>query len=155
MSTQEDYYGILGVSPDVNSDQIKEAYLYKVNILHPDRLIAMGERIRRLAFGKPLLQEICWSFGVSDDEAFMTGGGLLDADSNPKQSYFALKNLIKSWTTSGTGVTNEKGEFELRGFAGDYDITLTSPDGHSCKTKIHISEQECTELTIEFKPTNP
>lgn len=113
------------------------------------------EKLYTVAFGKPLLQEICWSFGVSDDEAFMTGGGLLDADSNPKQSFLALKNLIKSWTTTGTGVTNEKGEFELGGFAGDYDITLTSPDGHSYKTKIHISEQECTELTIEFKPTNP
>ena len=106
------------------------------------------EKLYTIAFGKPLLQEICWSYGVSDDEAFMTGGGLLDADSNPKQSFLALKNLIKSWTTTSTGVTNEKGEFELRGFAGDYNTTLVSSDGRSCKTKIHIFEQESTELTI-------
>jgi len=108
------------------------------------------EKLYTIAFAKPLLHELCWSFGISDDEAFMTGGGLLDADSNPKQSFHALKNLIKSWTTSGTGVTNEKGKFELRGFAGDYDVILASPDGHSCKTRIHINEQECDEVTITF-----
>lgn len=49
MPEEEDYYGILGITRDANADQIKEAYIYKVNILHPDRLAAVPERIRRLA----------------------------------------------------------------------------------------------------------
>jgi hypothetical protein len=49
MPKDDDYYEILGVPPDANAEQIKEAYLYKVNILHPDRLEGMSERIRSLA----------------------------------------------------------------------------------------------------------
>lgn len=49
MINEEDYYQILGISPEADTKQIKEAYLYKVNILHPDRLAAMTPRIRRLA----------------------------------------------------------------------------------------------------------
>jgi hypothetical protein len=33
MSSEETYYTILGIPEDVTDKQIKEAYLYKVNIL--------------------------------------------------------------------------------------------------------------------------
>ncbi len=46
MLESNDYYDILGISPNASLIQIKEAYIYKVNILHPDRLGAMPERIR-------------------------------------------------------------------------------------------------------------
>ncbi|NVM23486.1 MAG: DnaJ domain-containing protein [Desulfobacterales bacterium] len=46
---REDYYATLGVPPDANADQIREAYIYKVNILHPDRLAAMPHRVRHKA----------------------------------------------------------------------------------------------------------
>jgi hypothetical protein len=49
MPKDENYYEILGIAPDASTDQIKEAYIYKVNILHPDRLAGASERIRRLA----------------------------------------------------------------------------------------------------------
>jgi len=40
------YYDILGVATDADTRQIKEAYIFKVNIYHPDRLSSMSERIR-------------------------------------------------------------------------------------------------------------
>jgi hypothetical protein len=46
MPDDEDYYNILGVDPDANADQIKEAYKYKAFILHSDRLAGLPERIR-------------------------------------------------------------------------------------------------------------
>jgi hypothetical protein len=49
MADWEDYYEILGVSPDSTAGEIKEAYLYKVNILHPDGLMSRPESIRRQA----------------------------------------------------------------------------------------------------------
>lgn len=112
------------------------------------------EQVYTIAFSKPLVKGIQWE-GVADDPTHSHGAissGLFDADLKPKPSYFALKNLIESWTTTGTGNTDEKGEFEFRGFAGNYDITLINPDGHSCKTRIHISE-DYTKVTIAFTPT--
>ena len=106
-----------------------------------------------LVFGKPLMTGIGWSTGFSDPETEKygsLGGGILDADLNPKQSYFALKDLIKSWTTAGNGKTDENGEFYFRGFAGDYEITLETADGHSHKTTAHIDEHQVNEITIKF-----
>jgi len=42
----DDYYGILGVAPHAEPRQIKAAYRYKANILHPDRLARMPEQVR-------------------------------------------------------------------------------------------------------------
>lgn len=49
MTDWEDYYEILGVTPDSSDQEIKEAYRYKVNILHPDRLVNVPEFARRRA----------------------------------------------------------------------------------------------------------
>jgi DnaJ-class molecular chaperone len=46
MTDNKTYYEILGVLQDASTQEIKEAYLYKVNILHPDRLEGMSDRIR-------------------------------------------------------------------------------------------------------------
>lgn len=49
MESFEDYYEVLGVGPDSTDQEIKDAYLYKANILHPDRLGGVSESIRRRA----------------------------------------------------------------------------------------------------------
>ncbi len=49
MSDFEDYYETLGVEPDASACDIKKAYRYKVNILHPDRLAGASESIRSMA----------------------------------------------------------------------------------------------------------
>lgn len=49
MKAWEDYYEILRVPPDATAEQIKEAYLYLINILHPDRLMGTSESIRHKA----------------------------------------------------------------------------------------------------------
>lgn len=49
MADWEGYYEILGISPDSSDQEIKDAYRYKVNILHPDRLARVSESIRHRA----------------------------------------------------------------------------------------------------------
>jgi len=109
------------------------------------------EKAYTVAFSKPSVQAITWSWGVSDEDAFIVSGGLLDASLNPKPAYLTLKNLLRSWTTSGSGMTNSAGEYSFRGFGGEYKVTIKGPDGRSFNTTIHVTEQKAKSLTIQVK----
>jgi hypothetical protein len=109
-----------------------------------------------LVFSKPLTCGAGWSTGVVDDEAANFGcmsGGLLNSDLTPKPAYYTLKELISSWTTSGSGQTDQSGEFKLRGFAGDYTVSVQTSDGRIVDSTIHINEQESGEFTITVPST--
>lgn len=107
-------------------------------------------QVYTMAFSKALVKAIGWSYGVSDNDSFITAGGILDEDLNPKSSYFALKNLISSWTTTGSITSDEKGECTFSGFAGDYEITATAPDGRNLDTQIHIFEGQTVDHNLSF-----
>ena len=66
MREWEDYYEILGVSPDASSEEVEQAYRYKVNILHPDRLTGASERIRRQA--EEELKRVNRAYGILRDQ---------------------------------------------------------------------------------------
>jgi hypothetical protein len=105
------------------------------------------EKFYTLAFSKPLVREIAWSHGISDESVFMKGGGILDANLKPKPSYFALKNLIASWTTHGAGTTDANGELVIKGFAGDYQVEVN--DGARSKSfRAHINERQEGAVTL-------
>jgi len=101
-----------------------------------------------LVFSKPLSIGIDWE--PTEDSLSTEFGGLINAEHNPKPVYFALKDLITSWKTSGTGETDMGGEFHIRGFAGDYSIVLKTVDNQSYYRTIHIDEQRSCEFTIEL-----
>jgi hypothetical protein len=104
-----------------------------------------------LAFSKPLSIGIDWE--PTEDSGNNDFGGFINAEHSPKSAYFALKDLIASWTTSGTGETDTDGEFHIIGFAGDYSIVLKTADNQSYYRTIHIDEQQSREFTIEL-PAN-
>jgi len=49
MSENKDYYQILGVKKNATPEEVREAYLYWVNVLHPDRMLKMPEHVRMKA----------------------------------------------------------------------------------------------------------
>ena len=100
-----------------------------------------------LAFSRENMHDVCWS-DVSDQTPFIIGAGLIDSNYQPKQAYYALKDLIVSWTTSGVGTTDESGSVEMMGFAGDYTIAFTTLRGNHFHGKVHVFEQQHTEVTI-------
>jgi len=104
-----------------------------------------------IAFSKPMTRAINWSWGVSDRESYMAYGGLIDSDFKPKKAYYALQQLIRSWKSQGTGLTNADGEFDFRGYGGDYVIEYLSTDGKTVKTSLHIYEQKETDIIINMK----
>lgn len=104
-----------------------------------------------IAFSKPMVRAINWSWGVSDRESYMVYGGLLDKDLKPKKSYYALQQLLKSWKSRGSGQTGADGKLGFRGYGGDYDIECTGADGRVIKSTLHVYEQKGNDLTLILK----
>ena len=108
-------------------------------------------QVYTMAFSKPMVQEIGWSYGISDEDSYIVSGGILNENLQPKMSYYTLQNLTQSWKTSGSGKTDERGEYSFKGFAGDYDMTVSLPGFETLSTKIHIEEQKENDFTITLR----
>lgn len=105
-----------------------------------------------LFFSKPQVEGIQYPFAAdSATTQFIYYGGLFDDKNNPKKSYYALKRLIKSWTTTGWWLTDSNGKVSFRGFGGTYDVTITDPKtGRTKKQEIKVDEQKRNSITIVF-----
>jgi hypothetical protein len=91
-----------------------------------------------LAFSKPSVCEITW-FGVRDTGVKAFRYPILNPDHTPKPAYWALKDLIRSWTTSVEGETDPQGHFRFRGFAGTYEVVAGR--GRAATTHaLHVAE---------------
>ncbi len=103
-----------------------------------------------LFFSKPQVEAIQYPFSTdSMTTQFIYYGGLFDDKNNPKKSYYALKRLIKSWTTTGWWLTDSEGKVNFRGFGGTYDVTITDPKtGLTWKRETTVKEQETNLVTI-------
>jgi endo-1,4-beta-xylanase len=87
------------------------------------------EKFYTILFSHPAVEAITWW-------DFMDGGwmgapaGLVRADLSPKPVYHRLMRLIKGkWWTKETARTNPRGEARLRGFLGDYQVTVDAATG--------------------------
>jgi len=82
-----------------------------------------------IAFGEPSVEAIV-TWGLDDERAWLPGIGLIDKNGKAKPVYAELDNLINNeWRTKVVGETNSKGEFEFRGFSGNYTIKADTPRG--------------------------
>jgi endo-1,4-beta-xylanase len=82
-------------------------------------------------------------------------GGIVKQDGTPKKAYYALQNLINSWTTTGTGTTDSNGSLTFRGFGGNYELEImNSATGESMVTQAHITEQKENSQTVSFVGSN-
>lgn len=83
-----------------------------------------AEQFYRLSFGHPAVVSINW-WGLSDRRIWLPGGGLIDAEYEPKKVYERLRRLVhEDWTTRVEATTDEKGTVAFRGFYGKYTVTL-------------------------------
>ncbi|GIV18215.1 MAG: beta-xylanase [Armatimonadota bacterium] len=87
------------------------------------------EKFYTILFSHPAVEAITWW-------DFMDGGwqgapaGLVRADLSPKPVYHRLMRLIKGkWWTQDTTRTNARGEAKMRGFLGDYRVTVSASAG--------------------------
>jgi len=108
----------------------------------------------RLAFAHPSVYSITW-WNALDRNALIAHGGLVRPDGSPKPALGALADLIARWTSSGVATTDASGEAVIRGFAGDYELTVTR--GFVVhRFKVHITERSVDTITLSIDPfANP
>lgn len=109
----------------------------------------------KIWFGHPNMEAIIYWNLIDGYAAFapkgdMTAGenyyygGLLRFDGTPKPAYFAIRDLFKKqWHTSFAGKTDNKGNLSLRGFYGEYDLTV-KVDGkqYTAKAGLHKGQNK-------------
>ncbi|SOD99299.1 endo-1,4-beta-xylanase [Spirosoma fluviale] len=102
-----------------------------------------------LAFGHPAIASINW-WGLSDKNIWLKGGGMLDAEYNPKPVYNTLMKLIKDdWMTKNLKLsTGKQGNVAFRGFYGKYQLTVTRPDGSQQILDVHLREKAPNQWTF-------
>ncbi len=75
-------------------------------------------------------------------------GGLVDVNGTARKSYFVYKDLIRQFTSSGTGQSDAKGQITFDGFAGDYTILVDGYPGYS----IHLAEGQQNRFVVNLSP---
>ena len=108
----------------------------------------LTETLYRIWFGHPAIDSIVW-WNMVDGTAYFDKTtnhdenryhqGLLRRDFSPKPAWKVLDRLInQEWRTNEAGNTGDRNWFDLRGFYGNYDLTLRRND-RTWKKQIHLS----------------
>ena len=92
------------------------------------------------AYGFQTLEAIIW-WNLLDGTAFadedIYKGALLRDDMSEKPVYTMLDNLInKEWKTTEVVKPDENGEFNFRGFYGEYEVTVHNRNTTSYKCSL-------------------
>jgi len=109
-----------------------------------------------IAFSKPYV--IGYQWGTTSDgpkDYYLVGNGLFKKDGvTPRPVLHAIGDLIKSWTTDGSGITDNNGLLNFHGFGGDYELKITTEDGQIFNTRVNINEGQdnVLNLAIDKKP---
>lgn len=104
-----------------------------------------------IAFGNPQVEAIV-TWGLDDERAWLPGIGVVDIFGQPKPAYDQLDHLINNeWKTSVTGVTNNKGIFELRGFYGNYEVTAATQAGVAAKSAFTLIRSNTDVWVVRSK----
>jgi GH35 family endo-1,4-beta-xylanase len=101
-----------------------------------------------IAFSKEKMESLTW-WDLDDNTSFLDGGALFDDHMKPKLAFYALKDLIASWTTNGNLSTNEFGQAAVKGFGGDYTITVKWKN-YTRTITPHITERTSQNVVVNF-----
>ena len=101
-----------------------------------------------IAFSKKQVEAVTW-WNINDNNSFIASGGLLDADNHPKPAYFTLRDLIANWTSSGQTMTDTAGQAVIRGYGGEYELTVAYKN-HTWKGTARIREQQDSVFTVQL-----
>ena len=108
------------------------------------------ERFYTIAFSHPAVDSVnYWNLGPDSN---YDGAGLLDERFNPRPTYQMLKHLItERWRTNVNGTLTSTGAAAFRGFHGDYEITVTLPNGKSSVGTFSLDKGSANNLQVTVR----
>jgi len=101
-----------------------------------------------IGFSKDMVHSLTW-WDLDDNTSFLDGGALFDNKMRPKPVFFAMKDLIRGWTTNDNGTTDTTGQLGFRGFAGNYNITVKWKN-HTRAIQAHVDEKGSLKINVDF-----
>ena len=103
------------------------------------------------AFSHPKVEAIVqWGFWQNAHWRAKDGAGLFARDWTPLPAEKAYEDLVlKQWWTRANGKTAADGNYDVRGFLGDYQVTVTR--GAQTQTAIYALSKESPVLTITMR----
>jgi endo-1,4-beta-xylanase len=121
----------------------------------PEGEAYQAEKVARfytLLFSHPAVEAITW-WDFSDQGAWQRApAGLLYKDMTPKPAYEELKKLIKgAWWTTTRVQTSADGTAALRGFLGDYRITVRIGEKTPVVKEVSLGRGQANRWTVEVK----
>jgi len=109
-----------------------------------------AERFYRVVFGHPATVAITW-WDLSDQGAWLKGGGLLRNDLSPKTAYDMLWRLIqREWKTKAEGRTDGTGAMAFRGILGQYRVHVEF-GGRKVDAAFHLGREGPNAWTVTLK----
>ncbi len=111
-----------------------------------------AEDFYRVCFAHPKVKAISW-WDVSDNGAWLAGGGLLRSDMTAKPVYDRLKNLINNeWRTNASGSSSAQGRFLVDAFHGDYTVKVTV-NGTTYTSSLKVTEDGANAVSVTVPGT--
>ncbi len=103
-----------------------------------------------IAFSKPYVTGVVWvPASDTNTSSDLAGYALFDASGQPRPVVSTISGLIHSWTSAGSGTTDGTGLLTWRGFAGEYVLRWTAPDGTPQLSEIHISQNTPNNFVLK------
>ena len=111
-------------SPTSGGQKITGSFVHK-GVWDEKTQAEYAKKFYTICFANPNVDAITW-WDLPEFSSWLKGGGLLHKDLTPKLVYDTLDELINyDWTTKASGITNNKGEYDFRGFEGKYIIKIS------------------------------
>ena len=108
-------------------------------------------RFYTILFSHPAVEAITW-WDFADGHAWKGApAGFLRKDMTPKPVYQELKKLIKGkWWTQAAIQTGADGKVDLRGFLGDYNVTVTTVGEKKTERKFTLAKKDDNHWEIKL-----
>jgi endo-1,4-beta-xylanase len=135
-------------SPTSGGQKITGSFVHK-GVWDETSQAEYAKKFYIICFGNPNVSAITW-WDLPEFSSWLVGGGLLHKDFTPKLAYDTLDKLINyDWTTRASGITDNKGEYDYRGFGGEYLIKIS--DGKkSVEKRVMLKAQNTNKYYFTF-----